>query len=586
MGHTKRFARTALVVTGATLAILFAACNTTQPQTPASQTPPTLSVMDVSGSVTGDKTVAPSDMMCSGSSTVTVSLSAEAGIAGNPLTIMLVLDRSGSMGINSGAPLADLKAAADGFVDIIDEATDGALDGAIGNGSMIGVVSFATSASLDIAPTADANAVKAQIAALAASGNTDIAGGLNLAAGQSQDVVILFTDGQPNIGPDPVGAATTAATNLKNAGAEIFSIGLGSYNLALLQAIASTPASTHVYTTPDSSDLSTIFAALGAAITVPAASNASVVDAVSSGFSVSGASASKGSVLVSGNMLTWSIGDLQTEDVSLTYTITHDPTQPGGVLATNATIVYTDDEGHSVSFPAPTVNVHGCAASLDLTPASAFNTVGDTHNVTATVSDDFGDPVQGISVDFSVSGGPSVIDGSPSEPTPAEGSDATDANGEAFFSYTNAKASVDTITATAGTQTFVSQVLSDTAKKTWEPLDVAIDIKPGSFPNSYGADSKGNIPVALLGSASFDVSTVDESTLRFGECSTPLPDDHIAHKKGHPQYVNGDAYGDVVYHFPFQDTNLDPADTQGCLGGQAGGLDFLGTDSVNIVPGH
>jgi len=42
---------------------------------------------------------------------------------------------------------------------------------------------------------------------------------------------------------------------------------------------------------------------------------------------------------------------------------------------------------------------------------------------------------------------------------------------------------------------------------------VEIDIKPGSFPNSINVNSKGVLPVAILGSEHFDVMTVDPVTM-------------------------------------------------------------------------
>ncbi len=48
---------------------------------------------------------------------------------------------------------------------------------------------------------------------------------------------------------------------------------------------------------------------------------------------------------------------------------------------------------------------------------------------------------------------------------------------------------------------------------------VDIDIKPGSDPNSINLKSKGVIPVAILGSAIFDVTYVDVTTLVFAGAS-------------------------------------------------------------------
>jgi uncharacterized protein YegL len=535
------------------------------------------------GTVTANKTLSATDISCSGSTDVTLTLQGETGIAGNPVDIVLVLDRSGSM---VGAPLANMKTGANAFVDVIDEATDGVLDGVIANGSRVGVVSFSDNATVNEPLTTNAGALKSDINALVASGGTNHTAAINTAQAQlagsnpaSEKVMIIFTDGQSV----PSSANGLAAANAaKAAGTEIFAIGLGSVNVGQLNAWASDPDSEHVFIAPSSADLEAIFEAIGAAIVVPAASNITVVDTVDDHFGVSNVMASKGNVAQTGNQLTWTIDELNTETVTLTFTATHDNTKSGGVEQVNASVAYTDAEGNVVTFPNPTVNVRGCAAALDLAPATDTNTVGDNHTVTVTVTDDFGDPVAGVNVDFGVIGGPSVVDGDPSAPNPANGVGVTDAAGEATFTYTNTEASPDTISATAPTQPNVAVALSDTATKTWNPLTAVIDIKPGSDPNSFGAKSQGNIPVALLGSATFDVSLVDDSTVRFGDAPSPLGDASAA-KGGKAEDVNGDGVVDRVYHFSFQDTNLDPSDTQGCLGGEINGLDFLSCDAVNIV---
>jgi hypothetical protein len=46
-------------------------------------------------------------------------------------------------------------------------------------------------------------------------------------------------------------------------------------------------------------------------------------------------------------------------------------------------------------------------------------------------------------------------------------------------------------------------------------LAVLIDIKPGSYPNSFNANGNGVIPIAILGSADLDVTQIDPSTLSF-----------------------------------------------------------------------
>lgn len=113
-----------------------------------------------------------------------------------------------------------------------------------------------------------------------------------------------------------------------------------------------------------------------------------------------------------------------------------------------------------------------------------------------------------------------------------------------------------------------------------EPIVPIIDIKPGSDPSSYGANPKGSIPVALFGSANFDVSKVDNSTVRFGDS----PNGGAVPDKVTMEDVNGDSIIDKVYHFPFKDTNLDSDDKIAYLSGKINGENFVSSSDVNIVP--
>ena len=108
---------------------------------------------------------------------------------------------------------------------------------------------------------------------------------------------------------------------------------------------------------------------------------------------------------------------------------------------------------------------------------------------------------------------------------------------------------------------------------------VDIDIKPGSDPNSINLKSKGVIPVAILGSAIFDVTDVDVTTLVFAGAS-PAHDlnDPLVYAD-HLQDVNGDGFMDLVCHFRTQDTDIAPGDTEATLTSST----ITGTDSVNIV---
>jgi hypothetical protein len=102
-----------------------------------------------------------------------------------------------------------------------------------------------------------------------------------------------------------------------------------------------------------------------------------------------------------------------------------------------------------------TVNVGpGQPTHLALAPKDDTNTAGDTHCLTATVTDDFGNPVPGVTVNFSVTGA-----------NTNGGAGVTGANGVATFCYIGTHAGVDTITATA----VGGSAPSDTAHKTWRP---------------------------------------------------------------------------------------------------------------------
>jgi hypothetical protein len=116
-------------------------------------------------------------------------------------------------------------------------------------------------------------------------------------------------------------------------------------------------------------------------------------------------------------------------------------------------------------------------------------------------------------------------------------------------------------------------------------LEVDIDIKPGSFPNSIKLSNKGVIPVAILSTTTFDATTVDPSTVCFGDAEAPLQRDCTeAHGTGHVEDVNGDLLLDLVLHYETSETGIDFGDTEACLTGQTfGGQQVAGCDSVRTL---
>ncbi len=114
-------------------------------------------------------------------------------------------------------------------------------------------------------------------------------------------------------------------------------------------------------------------------------------------------------------------------------------------------------------------------------------------------------------------------------------------------------------------------------------MGIAIDIKPGSYPNCLNINGNGVVPVAINGSQDFNVLEVDPLTLRLAGLEVKVK------TIGKPQCGyedwNSDGYGDLVCHFADDPDVWAPGDGEATLTGNLmDGTPFAGSDTICVVP--
>ncbi|HOZ36584.1 MAG TPA: DUF4215 domain-containing protein, partial [bacterium] len=180
------------------------------------------------------------------------------------LDMMLVMDRSGSMAYDSPTRLSLAQTSANNFLSYLNT-TD-----------QSGLVSFATTATLDKNLSNNHGATQTAVNSLSPLGATNIGDAIKLANGellssrhnpQAVSIEILITDGMANKPSGPgygeyqpdVNYALSKAAEAAASGIKIFTIGLGTdINTAMLQAIADSTGGKY-YSSPTAQELEDIF---------------------------------------------------------------------------------------------------------------------------------------------------------------------------------------------------------------------------------------------------------------------------------------------------------------------------------------
>jgi hypothetical protein len=126
---------------------------------------------------------------------------------------------------------------------------------------------------------------------------------------------------------------------------------------------------------------------------------------------------------------------------------------------------------------------------------------------------------------------------------------------------------------------------------------VDIDIIPDSDRNSINCENtRRTIPVAILSTDTFDATTTDADSVRFGKTGTEASEVHRVGYGGnaqrHVEDVNGDGRDDLLFHFRFGDTGFscdDILEGQESVGlrarltGDAEGKPLAGEDTLQLA---
>ena len=309
--------------------------------------------------------VSPTMTDCQGAAAVTIRFDAVPALISRPADIVLIMDRSGSMG---GAPMTEAKLAAKALVQTVARAS-GSTDGrTLKNGTRLCLVSFSDIATRTMDLVTDVPLLNEAIDAMKAGGDTNhqvafsSAANVLQASAAQRRIAIMFTDGNTTAGSDP----QRLVDSMKQRGMEIYCIGLLT-DVEPLRRWATAPASTHVASTNDLSRLQQVFAEIAAEVVLAGALDLELLEDVNPDFRITKVHApSHGTaVLLDSQTIRWTAdaaGAAGRERPTLRYEVVH-TAAVGGTKSVSRSLTYRDRAGSRLVFPDPTITVD-CSAEI------------------------------------------------------------------------------------------------------------------------------------------------------------------------------------------------------------------------------
>lgn len=265
----------------------------------------------------------------------------------DPLDVVILID--GSSSITS----ADFGTQLDAVQDLVDTLSVSA------DGDHVALVQFATTVGLELELSDDASAVGSALANMSQrTGQTNWGDAIKAAEDELDangrvdvpDVVLLVTDGPPNqpVGFDhPVDVAIDFANDLKNTGAVLYGVGVGTaVDAEDLEDVVSTPTDDFIVTVADHGDLSDSWPEISGGADGP--TDVTVTGTLGTDITVDGSvDVDDGTVTTGGGSLSWSVDDgdeLDGTARSLSFDYTTSASGTVDVL-TDVEVSYDDADG-------------------------------------------------------------------------------------------------------------------------------------------------------------------------------------------------------------------------------------------------